>query len=165
MLGQPLYFSPSWNRVSFSRKSTAGCPRQVLRSAHQHLHTAWGAISHPPPPPVIEPSQMTGSASECQNCYPPKDEILVNENLVYIYIFFLSYYLHPKGEIRNFEGNTFLGGITGGGWGVGGIGDRGSLKEQTRRSQRQPRPMKAVNSWKEREAYGHDEGQNKECCT
>jgi hypothetical protein len=37
---------------------------------------------------VIEPSQMTGTASECQNCYPPKDEILVNENLVYTYFFF-----------------------------------------------------------------------------
>jgi hypothetical protein len=42
-------------------------------------------ISHPPPPPVIEPSRMTGTASECQNCYPPKDEIIVNENLVYIF--------------------------------------------------------------------------------
>jgi hypothetical protein len=29
------------------RKSTASCRRQVFCSAHQHLHTAWGAISHP----------------------------------------------------------------------------------------------------------------------
>jgi hypothetical protein len=28
---------------------------------------------------VIEPSHMTGTASECQNCYPPKDEVLVSE--------------------------------------------------------------------------------------
>ncbi len=58
--------------LSYEGKSTAGCPRQVLRSAHQHLHTAWGAISHPPPPTrVIEPSHMTGTASGCQKCYPP----------------------------------------------------------------------------------------------
>jgi len=105
MLGQPLYFSPSWNRVSFSRKSTAGCPRQVLRSAHQHLHTAWGAISHPPPPPVIEPSQMTGTASECQNCYPPKDEILVNENLVYFFTLLFT----PKRWNKKFWGKHSFG--------------------------------------------------------
>jgi hypothetical protein len=51
---------------------------------------------------------MTGTASECQKSYPPKDEVLVSD-FFFIYII----YFHPKGEVKRLRENRFSGGCTG----------------------------------------------------
>jgi hypothetical protein len=83
---------------------------------------------------------MTGTASECQNCFPPKDEVLINENLMFFILYFLSYYryLHPKGEVKSLRETHCWEGLRST---VGGNDDRGSLKEKSRRRQRKPRPV------------------------
>jgi hypothetical protein len=64
---------------------------------------------------VIEPSQMTGSASECQNCYPPKDEVCSKCETCFCFVLFSILILFsPKGEVKSLRENGFLGGRTGG---------------------------------------------------
>jgi hypothetical protein len=56
---------------------------------------------------------MTGTASECQNCYPPKDEVSVSVKFVGSFFKF-KFHCHPKGEVKSLRENGFLGGHTGG---------------------------------------------------
>ncbi len=57
----------------------------------------------------------------------------------------------------------FLGGCTGGVWGVGGNGDIALRKEPSKENQRKRKPLKPVNGFNDKESYGHGEGQSTEC--
>jgi hypothetical protein len=51
---------------------------------------------------------MTGTFSGCQNCFPPKDEVLVNG----IFFFLLFYYcIHPSGEGESLREMHFWEGL------------------------------------------------------
>ncbi len=86
------------------RLSSPGPPLRSPAPAH-----SLGCNIPPSPPTVIEPSQITGTASECQNCYPPKDEILVNENLGFFLFLLLKLLLTPKRWNKKFWGKHIFG--------------------------------------------------------
>ncbi len=125
-------------KEKYCRLSSPGPPLRSPAPAH-----SLGCDIPPSPPPVIEPSHMTGTASECQKCYPPKDEVLVSDFFMYII------YFHPKGEVKRLRENGFSGGCTGRVWGVSPESNKesqGCLSQWTAPVVKNPMDMSMIQS-------------------